>query len=375
MRRLLTVLLTCLGACGDNRILPPDAAPAFETAPHVPMPEVKPHAGVVLASVELVTITYAGHEAADALEVFGDVIVGSRWYADAGAEYQVGPGTHLQKYRITDASVPNEVTRADIRARVTQLIVDGELAAPDPTKHDRLYLLYLPPSIALHDPDVPAGPGGNRSYHEQVTLKTGERFPIAVVIDEGKGFDRTTLTAGRQLIQAATNPYETPDDGYYVNAPEEDPWSLVAGGVADLCEGEDPVYESSYALPRVYSKEAAEAGNSPCKPFVPDDAWSDVTPRPSRLQKARPGETVTFELTGWSTREMPDWKLSTHVADRSEMSELEMKPRLSDDKINNKRSVTLTLEVPETAQRGTVGGIYILSGANVRQWAVGFIVQ
>jgi hypothetical protein len=52
-----------------------------------------------------------------------------------------------------------------------------------------------------------------------------------------------------------------------------------------------------------------------------------------------------------------------------------MSPVLSDDMINNSTSVLLTLHAPETAESGAPGGVYVLSGENVRPWAVGFIVQ
>jgi hypothetical protein len=208
-----------------------------------------------------------------------------------------------------------------------------------------------------------------------IRLDSGVRFPFAVIVDDGTGVAATIVRAARQLIDTVTDPYLPPDDGYYTDPPMTDPWSLVSGEVADLCEGEDAVNDAGYALPRVYSDRAASAGTMPCLPAGPDDVWSDVSAKPSQIQRVKPGGSVTFQLTGWSTRAQPDWKLRTHAAERSELSEDDTRPELSDETINNRTSVSLTLHAPADALPGTIGGIYVLSGPHGRPWAIGFIVE
>jgi len=367
MRRFTIVVSACLCACGDNLGIAPDAMPdagPFETAPHIPMPMVFPHAGTVLSRVQLVTVTFEGYAARADVEAFGDLVVNSSWYAAAGAEYNVGPGAHVEKLVLGPA--PAALTRDAIRAQIASLVADSTLTAPS---DGLLYLLYVPPSVAFTDPR------GARSYHEALKLSGSIKVPFAVVIDDGGGLMSTTVAAAHQLINAATNPFEQPRDGYYADPPVNDPWSLVLGEVADLCDGETPIIEGGFAMPRVYSNDAVIAGKSPCKPFVPDDSWNDVSPKPSQMPVVLPGDAVTFQLTGWSTREIPDWQLSTHVADRSDFTLSEMNPELSNDMINNKSQVTLTLHVPADAASGTTGGVFVLSGANVHPWAIGFIVD
>ena len=385
MRRLLLMFSTCLWACGDNWRLPPDAppdAPPFEPAPHVPMPRVFSHAGVVLSAVQLVTITFEGYALRADVEAFGDMVVGSAWLRNAGAAYHVSAGAHANKQRL-GAAGPS-LTRDDIRHRITDLIAAGDIPRPAAEDNQLVYLVYIPASVAFADePDAgdeksPWSLAASRfehGYHEMAKLDSGERFPIAVVVDDGTGLAATTVAAGHQLIEAVTNPYEPPFDGYYADPPKTDPWSLVHGEIADLCEGEDPVVEDGFALPRIYSNQAAFIGSSPCVPFVSDDTWSDVTARPSQLPMVRRGESVAFELTGWSTREVADWTLRTRVAERSDLSEEQMRPQLSSDTINNKAAATLWLSAPLDAAPGTVGGVYILSGVHARPWAVGFVVE
>jgi len=370
MRRLTTVLSACLYACGDNLGIPPDAmrdAGPFETAPHIPMPLVFPHAGTVLPSVKLVTVTFAGYAARADVEAFGDLVVQSSWYAAAGAEYNVTAGAQLQKIVLGPA--PASLSRDAVHDLIENLVEVSPLVTPAVSEDGLLYLLYVPPTVAFSDPL------GARSYHGVLKLAAGVRVPFAVVIDDGGGLAATTVAAAHQLINTATNPFEEPRDGYYADPPVSDPWSLVLGEVADLCGGEDPIVESGFAMPRVYSNDAVVAGKSPCKPFVPDDTWNDVSPKPSQMPQVAPGDAVTFQLTGWSTQEIPDWKLSTHVADRSDFTLSEMSPELSSDMINNKSQVTLTLHVPTDAPSGATGGVFVLSGAHVHPWAIGFIVE
>jgi hypothetical protein len=385
MRPLLVMFSTCLWACGDNWRLPPDAppdAPPFEPAPHVPMPRVFAHAGVVLSAVQLVTITFEGYALRADVEAFGDMIVGSAWLRNAGVAYHVSAGVHAKKHRL-GAAAPS-LTRDAIRHQIADLIAAGDVPRPAAEDNQLVYLVYIPPSVVFADtpgagdetsPWSPAASRFEHGYHEMATLDSGERFPIAVVVDDGTGLAATTVAAGHQLIEAVTNPYEPPLDGYYADPPKTDPWSLVHGEIADLCEGEAAVVEDDFALPRIYSNQAAFMGGSPCVPFGSDDTWSDVTARPSQLQMVRRGESVTFELTGWSTREVPDWELRTRVAERSDLSEEQMRPQLSSDTINNKTTATLRLSAPPDATPGSVGGIYILSGTHARPWAVGFAVE
>jgi len=376
MRRLVAALWVCLGACGDNQPPSPDAmpvAPPFQPAPHVPMPLAIPHAGAVLSNLHLVTITYKDYADLVQVEAFSDMVVGSTWYTSVGAEYGLHAGTHAQTYQIEQA--PASLTRAQIAAQIKQLITDGSVLPPAATGNQVLYMIYIPPGVARD-----AGLAGVRGYHDVLTLDAmpmlaGVQVPIAVVLDDGRGLEVTTRTAAHQLIDAATDPYHLPMDGYYADPPMTDPWSLIRSEIADLCDGEAPILEAGFALPRVYSNHAAQARKSPCTPFVPDDTWSDVSAVPSTMQVVPPGGSVTFKLTGWSTREVPDWKLSTQVSDHSELTLDEMSPRFSSDMINNGVSVTLTLHAPAHATSGTPGGVYVLSGENVRPWAVGFLVE
>lgn len=371
MRRHLVALSACLWACGDNSIFVPDAPgpQPFETAPHVALPRVFGHSNTVLSNVQLVTITFQGYADRDGVEKFGDAVVKSSWFELVGLEYNVLGGTHLQK--VVLGPPPTSLTHADIATLMTQVLTNHLVPLPAPTGNQVLYMLYVPPTVA-RGPDL----AGIRGYHQSIMLDRVE-VPIAVVLDDGTGLATTTTTAGHALIEAATNPYHPPSDGYYADLPLSDPWSLVAGEVADLCDGEAPVQldGSSFMVPRVYSNRAASDGDPPCTPFGPSDAWSDVSADPSKMQPVPRGGSVTFVLTGWSTLELPDWELRTRAADSSMLTEDEIRPELSSNTINNNVKVMLTLHAPLHADFGAVAGISVLSGPDAHPWAVGFFVQ
>ena len=181
--------------------------------------------------------------------------------------------------------------------------------------------------------------------------------------------------AAHQVIDAATNPYLPPHDGFYADPPRTDPWSLLRREVADLCEGDDDVIEGRYAYPRVYSNTAAAASMTPCIPVRPGDVYYDVSAEPSQIQKIPPGGSFQFQLTGWSTSPLSSWKVRVRVPASSMLSFDQMHPEFSSDMINNGDMVTLTLYAPADAVPGTTGGLELLSGGNQHLWAVGFVVR
>jgi hypothetical protein len=370
MRRVTTALSICIAlcACGDNQNDPPDAAvlAPFVPAPHAPMPSVLRHNGTVIANLRLVTIAYDGYDAS-AVNRFADAVVTSSWYSMVGSEYGIRQGSHLPTVSIGPA--PSSLDRDEVTALVQQLIADNRVPRPSEGNTQLLYMLFVPPSVVAG-----AGLTGVRAVHHAAMFDRA-RIPIVTVLDDGHGPESMSVPVARQLINAVTNPYNPPNDGYYADPPPGDPWSLVRRELADLCDGELPITEGNLMLPQVYSDLAAKAGKSPCKPAGPNDGWSDVSAEPANMRMIPRGGSVMFVLTGWSTEEVPAWEIRTRVADFSQFSEEEMQPVLSDNVINNNTMVRLTLHAPLTAPSGSPGGVYILSGANAHPWAVGFIVR
>ena len=372
MTRLVFVVML-LSACGDN--LPasidaarPDAQATFSTAPHTPLPLLERHDSVVLHHPKLVTITYSNYASTPQVEQFGDEVVASDWFTSVGREYGVAAGTHAAKVHLGPA--PSTLKDTDIEALMHTLVANHTVPAPAATDNDLLYMIYIPPTVTLD-----ASLQGFYGYH-QVTVLNGVRFPFAVVLDDGSGIDTTTSTAAHELIEAATDPYFVDGQlGWYIDPPNDDPWYLVEGEVADVCDGEALIRSGNFAVQRVWSNVAAAAGQSPCVPYDPDSQWIDVSAEPATMPTIPAGGTTTFTLTGWSTELVGDWSLDEYTADFSDLLDTDMAPQFSSKLINNGKAVTLTLHAPATAHSGQYGGVYVLSGDHMRPWAVGFIVQ
>lgn len=377
MWRFVPVIPVCLVACGDNWAGPPqpgiDGGP-WQTAPHAPMPVVYPHTSTVLSTMRLVTLTYPGYDASGMLR-FADAMTASTWYRQIGEEYGMTSASAVQHNVLATPAVP--VTRGVIASQVIDLISHTPgVVKPTVDKNEVLYLVVVP-STLTRSPAL----GSIRGYHEMLSANGVQpegavRFPIAVVFDDGD-LGSTTLRAAHQVINAVTNPYAPPNDGWYADPPKTDPWCLLRREIADLCEGEAayPDLDSEFAFPRVYSNLSARAGMPPCAPAMDGDVWSDVTAEPSQIQTIPVNGEIKFRLTGWSTSPVADWKLHVRAADTSNLTIEEMDPHFSPgDVINNNVTVTLTLHAPPDST-GATGAVEVLSGANQHPWAVAFVVR
>lgn len=362
-------VLAAVAACSSSSSPSPDAEPGFVTAPHTPLPSLVKHTGAILDHVKLVTITPTDYAQTATVEAFGDAIVTSSWYTDAGAEYGVGAGTHDAKVHIAPYSTTQPLKDTDLDALIQQLIANNMVPRPPATGSEYLYMFYIPPNVPLD-----ASLMGFYGYHTDATA-SGARFAYAIILDDGSGIDTTTSTAAHELIEAATDPYSPPQDGYYADPPNDDPWYYILGEIADLCNGEALIKSGTYAVQRTWSNAAIAAGKSPCVPYDPDDIWMDVSAEPAKMPHVAAGGTATFTLTGWSTSQVADWSLDTYTADYSDLDTTQTKPQLSATTINNGQTVTLTLYVPANASSGQTGVVYVLSGHQLRPWAVGYIVQ
>ncbi len=377
MKRSLVAVTVILGmvGCGDN-LAPatdagsPDAPAGFVTAPHTALPLLSPHHGVLLDHVQLVTITYDGYADRAGVEAFGDAIVASPWYATVGTEYGVGAGTHVAKVHATAPARLQDYTA--VETEMQRLLTDHVVPTPPATGSQLFYILYIPPSLPL-GPELRDCCYG---YHQMIVDSgTGRRVPFAIIFDDGTGLDTTTTTASHELIEGTTDPYETPDDGWYVDPPLPDPWWLLFEENADLCSFEPMEREGAFAVQRNWSMVEAAAGRAPCVPHQGDDEWYDVSAQPATMPTVAKGSTVMFTLTGWSTKAVADWELRLYDGDYSELSMAQLQPALSATHINNGQTVTLTMHVPASAVSGKASGLYVLSGPSERPWAVGFIVQ
>ena len=370
MKSIAVVIL--LAGCGDNLPETPDAAHPdsglFHTAPHTALPQAIPHANQVLEHPKLVTITYMDYPLIAMTEAWADAVVTSSWWPTVGAEYGIGTMTHDSSYTIPTHSPTTVQQDVDLEAQIQTLITNGLVPTPPNTDNQYIYMIYLPKTVPLGETLLDLF-----GYHAQLTYN-GAKFSYAVIVDDGSGIATTTTTSSHELIEAATDPYDPPNDGWYTDPPLPDPWALILGEVADLCSFEPTVQESDFTYQRIWSNAAAAASMNPCIPNT-GDAWETVSADPPAMPTALKGSTVVFTLTGWSTEKIDNWNLTESDGDYSVLTASQMSPTFSTTIINNAKTATVTLHVPSNATSGSSNGIYILSGEYDRPWAVGFRVQ
>src|SRR5207302_9488968 len=110
--KIAAVLALLLAACSgesagdapdagpDSGVAPlPDAGP-FDTAAHVPFPQMPSHGGTTLPKLQLVTVTFQGYPYRSFVESFGDFVVNSQWLAAVTQDYGPLTATHLAKYAL-----------------------------------------------------------------------------------------------------------------------------------------------------------------------------------------------------------------------------------------------------------------------------------
>ena len=338
---------------------------AFVTAPHSPMPQLAKHTGAMLKSPHLVSISYAGYKYQGQVDDLGAFMVTSNWLTSVGKEYGISAGTH-EAVHLTGPA-PASLTDAQVR----QLIFDGVAAKtmPPTTATDiPIYMLYLPGTTSETDGTGASACGnGFIGYHDAAT-QTGVDYVYAIVADSGTGLADVTSTAAHELIEALTDPYNSPKDGYYLDVANSDLWVAADGNeVADMCDFEPLTTEGSWSLERSYSNAAAKAGTSPCVPVPAGDVYFNVSATPATIQNVAAGKSFTFTLTGWSTAPMASWPIDVFPADTSDFDPA---PVLSAKSINNGETVTVTVTAPASATSGQLGGAFILSGNAAHIWPV-----
>ena len=362
---------------GPDLAEPIDLLPPPDLTPRTP--EVAPlSTGPVLRAVQLVTVTYSGYLYQGDVEAFGDWVVGSDWYKQVGADYGVGPGTHLAKVKLPDAA-PNGVFDRDVQSAIRALVAAGTLPAPPQGQQSQLlYMMYYPAATAITQRDGSVLCTQFAGYHGSLSFPGGAHATYAVIGDcQGGGIDGLTVTASHELIEAATDPWvNTASPGYFLAADLPDHFAVEGGQeMGDLCEFLDGLRQDGYQVTRVWSPSAALALREPCIPWPTTD-YETVVVTPAEAPTLSPGQTFTFVLTGWSSNpHMPSWTLSLNEAPGTEFSLKAMDAKLASTGISHGFSVRLTVTVPLDAFAPQVGGIEVLSGPNRHVAPVAFQVM
>ncbi len=284
-------------------------AGAFEPGKHTPIPPVPNHGGPIVASPQLVTITYDDDAQREGDEPYADWIVGSDWLTTVAGEYGVGLGTNQNVH--LPAPAPTQFTDDDIETLLADMILDGGVPPPvsyDGGETDQLYMIYFPLQTStlsgrlgwdqlpeLWRVSLRRRPGGFDRSH----------FVYAVIPTCGFTGNTTSteITVSHELAEAATDPFPFSNPTYTSDGNRvTNGW---VGELADLCEYYAVSENNNYVAQRIWSNKAAAAGTQPCVPSLGEPYANVVAPSAERHHHAGAGAEHRAHAVGMDRRADP----------------------------------------------------------------------
>jgi hypothetical protein len=323
---------------------------------------------MVLAHVQLVTITFADDPERSTEESFGDWVVASDWLATIGRDYGVGTGTN-QNVEISFTASTSLALNRSVGQFLRDEILDGTLPPPQPAAPgsqfgDTVYLIYYPPFT----PNVlPANAGG---YHacESTEGPSPAQFGYAVV--QGSSRAAIEAAASHEIAEAAIDPCGI--WGYRTPVASESSWTFLGGEVGDLCFNLFAVDPSGHTVQRIWSTSAAGLGADPC---IPASAapYFNTAATPSAIINIPAGTSTVVALQGWSTAPTADWPMTavwapefsppvTGCGVSGPLGPFDPDAQLSATMMNNGGTATLRVTVPPGRHACDWGTVLIYSG-------------
>jgi hypothetical protein len=178
------------------------------------------------------------------------------------------------------------------------------------------------------------------------------------------------VAMSHELIEAATDPYPEVQPLFTIED-YTSPFYFVPGEVGDLCVGnnmkETAVVNGvnyTFWVQRTWSNAAAAAGNDPCVPYLPNaGAYYNVSAVPNQTLEVQAGQTVTYQVTAWSTAPLRSWYVSTYRS----MGNFDPQPDLNGQQsiaMKNGDTATLTLTIPADAAPNSYAVVEVFSSLN-----------
>jgi len=274
--------------------------------------------GGIVAHASFVPVVFAGETLGPSIGAFMAAVGGSTYWATIGTEYGVGPATstplvvdsYAPASAITDSSIQAWLANAiatDPRFLAVGSSPDAGLQPADPNAvppEGTVYVLFYPAGVTIND-----GAGVScvafGGYHYNFNLGNGATVIYAVVprcpgFDELNGIDEVTAIASHELIEATTDPQSYTSPGWVGTDTDHFVWQLVLGNgeVGDMCSflPEAFVYPtdadlSSYLVQRIWSNQAALAGQDPCVPATGETAYWNSIPETTEVPFVDQGTT------------------------------------------------------------------------------------
>ncbi|HEY8072897.1 MAG TPA: hypothetical protein VIF62_02275 [Labilithrix sp.] len=287
------------------------AAPDAGSDAHVAAPpreQIPNNGGPVIASPEIVTITWQGDTINDGLEAFDDWLVASDTWKTMMAEWGVGPGTHLASYRVPTAA-PGNLDDSDVKKLLQDAFAAGSIPPPNGS---RIYTVYPPSGTSVTSFGSKAC-DTFQAYHSSFTYSGADAGPPALAIyaitprcdggaaDGMQPLDYVTWGQSHEVMEASSDPDAMHPTWVIEQQTDATP---DPGENADLCTS-NPTKVDGHMITRNYSNAAAARGERVCVPAPPGpDFGGYVDPLAITL---KPGSATTVPLHLYANGAMPDF--------------------------------------------------------------------
>ena len=318
--------LTDAGSLTDGQTKPSPPSNIFP-APHGPIPPVTYNGGRVIGAPKVVTVTFDGDAQRSMVESFGDTITATTWWDAVASEYCdtsgkcIGHGTGGVYGHIAAAPASNFTDSSQGGASSLQTYIDARIqdGTVPPPGVDTLYMIYLPSTTTVNLDGAQSCKEFGAYHNAMSSTPPGAAAPVqfayAIMPRCSSSKGELTFAASHEIIEAATDPYLSPDrQSYDAFGSDSDAWDLVGGGgeVGDRCVdftgmGQDSYMESGFLVQRSWSNAAAKASHDPCvpAPSTTKQPYFNVAPSVSDMLVMKVGQTKTFDLTAFSDGPTP----------------------------------------------------------------------
>lgn len=346
---------------------------AFTPAAHTQLPDLKKnnYTGKPLRVITFVKSDGHPHDATtfDSRVIwFGHALVRSHWYDAASVAYQLGAdGTSGARREDDMPTAGNSMTATTLTNKVREWV--HAMGLHKNTSVRTIFAIYLP---CIDGTSWSISKCGKNSFHPKLVFTApdpdftpGDSMAVInLPTDKTPVVDNATVAASHEIIEAATDSDGpgwqmhtlTPNNPFDVS-----PWIFnenqngttevmdMSGGSRITEQFVDATHGYQYRYERIFTNHSANLNHDPFVPHSPLGYASVSNGTNGWVTQSSANTHHHIALTAWSTKSVPDWKLSVSVAAwkggaSTPATVDKCAPSLSRTTVNNGTTLILTVD-------------------------------
>jgi hypothetical protein len=322
--------------------------------------------GGVLATPNLVLMTYSDDPNATNEEHDAEWVVGDGYLPLVAGQYGVGNGTSQVANLGPVASAPTG-TNTNYNAFPEYFETLFDAGTIPPYAPENFYVLYLPSAWA----DSAGFCQDQGGYHTSYQDNDGNNVVYAIIpncLGQQQGYlQEIEFAATHEIVEGSTDPLG--DSWVFVDPNNAS--SYLGGEVADMCENYDVFVDGGgiYVAPVIWSNSAITAGQVPCQPWPAGTAYVSVLAPPT-MAVALPGTAAQVTVTGWASAPYAPWGVQA-IDDPVGYSDYATNPSLGavpadggscnsmECTLSPGQQISVTMNVPSSALGGQGGAVWV----------------